>query len=332
MKNTLETRLGIFVALVIIAFVLILEFLGGAERFRRGTHYRALFNNVQDLKVGDRVKIGGKEVGRVDDINLQENVNKVEVTIKVNSNVRVHTDSTATIKYTGLMGQNFVSLDFGSAGAPVATAGALLNSAETPDISAMMTKLDSAVGGLQNLTASFTGEKIDNLLGPFTDFLKANRGPLTATIANIQTISSQISEGKGTVGRLVNDPALYNSTLSAVTNFQDTAAEIKTTVADARKAIDQANQVLARANAGEGTVGKLLKEETLYRDLTSSAASLREILQKVNQGQGSAGKLINDRDLYDNAKMTLQKLDKATEGLEDQGPLSMMGMLLNNLF
>jgi hypothetical protein len=40
---------------------------------------------------------------------------------------------------------------------------------------------------------------------------------------------------------------------------------------------------------------------------------------------------VNDRDLYNDARMTLQKLDKATEGLEDQGPLSVMGLLLNNL-
>ena len=43
-------------------------------------------------------------------------------------------------------------------------------------------------------------------------------------------------------------------------------------------------------------------------------------------------KLINDQELYRNAKLTLQKVDKATEGLEDQGPLSVMGIIVNNLF
>ena len=71
----------------------------------------------------------------------------------------------------------------------------------------MMQKLDNVAYGVENLTKSFTGDKIDNLLGPFTDFLKANRGPLTATISNVQTISaelsSQITQGKGTVGKLI---------------------------------------------------------------------------------------------------------------------------------
>jgi phospholipid/cholesterol/gamma-HCH transport system substrate-binding protein len=332
MKNTLETRLGVFVALVIIAFVLILEFLGGADRFQRGKHYRALFSNVQDLKVGDRVKMAGKDIGRVEDLTLEETNSKVVVTLKVSSGVIVRTDSTASIKFTGLMGQNFLALDFGSPKAPRATDGAVLNSVDTADLSAVMSKIDAVAGNVENLTKSFTGEKIENLLGPLTDFLKANRVPLTATIANIQLISGAIAEGKGTVGKLVNDPTLYNSALAAVSNLQDTATEIKTTVADARKVVDGANQTIAQINSGQGTIGKLVKDDTLYREVTTAATQAKEILQKVNEGKGTVGKIINDRELYDNAKLTLQKLDKATEGLEDQGPLTVMGMLFNNLF
>ena len=60
--------------------------------------------------------------------------------------------------------------------------------------------------------------------------------------------------------------------------------------------------------------------------------NLKEILQKINSGQGSVGKLINDQEFYKNAKLTLQKLDKATEGLEDQGPLSVVGTMVQTLF
>ena len=60
--------------------------------------------------------------------------------------------------------------------------------------------------------------------------------------------------------------------------------------------------------------------------------NLREVLQKINKGEGSVGKLVNDQEFYRNAKLTLQKLDKATEGLEDQGPLSVLGIIVNNLF
>src|SRR2546426_4002650 len=83
-----------------------------------------------------------------------------------------------------------------------------------------------------------------------------------------------------TVGKLIYDDALYNSALAAVTNLQDAASDIKLTVADARKVIEQ-------ANSGQGTVGKLLNDPALYNETTAVMTNAKEILQKVNQGQGS---------------------------------------------
>ena len=60
--------------------------------------------------------------------------------------------------------------------------------------------------------------------------------------------------------------------------------------------------------------------------------NLKEILEKMNRGQGTVGKLINEDSFYKNAKLTLQKVEKATEGLEDQGPLSVLGIMVNSLF
>src|SRR5262245_43235104 len=241
MKNSLETRLGIFVALAVIAAVLILEIVGGIERFQRGYELKALFNTIQDLKEGDRVKMAGVEVGRVEKITLDATNNKVLVAMKMRKNVEVKTDSLASVKFTGLLGQNFVALDFGSRNAPIATPDTVLTAAEQPDLSAIMGKIDNVATGVENLTKSFTGVKIDKLVGPLMDFIDANKVPLTAAIANLQSVSAQVAQGKGTVGKMIYDDAFYNSAYSAVTNLQDTASQIQTTVADARKMIDQVN-------------------------------------------------------------------------------------------
>src|SRR5882762_7101309 len=110
MKDTLETRLGIFFALAFIAAVLLMEMLGSFDFFKRGVRIRALFNAVQELKEGDPVKMAGVQIGRVEKIDLKEN--KVDVTLKLDRAASVKTDSKATIKFAGLMGQNFVSIGF----------------------------------------------------------------------------------------------------------------------------------------------------------------------------------------------------------------------------
>jgi phospholipid/cholesterol/gamma-HCH transport system substrate-binding protein len=316
MKNSLETRLGVFVVLVAMAAVFIVETLGGMASFRGGYRLNALFNTVQDLKVGNSVKMAGVEIGRVEKIALAGN--KVEVTMKLHSDAVVKTDSRAVVKFTGLMGQNFVAIGFGSTDAPRATDGMVLETEEQPDLNAIMAKLDNATTGIENLTKSFTPDTINNLLGPLTDFIKQNSGHIGGAISNIESISGQIASGKGTVGKLIYEDSLYVSALTTVTNLQDTVAEVR--------------QVVSGVSAGQGTIGKLVTDETLYNATTASMTNLNQVLQKINQGQGTVGKLVNDQEFYKNAKLSLQKLDKMADGLEDQGPLNVIGIMANNLF
>jgi phospholipid/cholesterol/gamma-HCH transport system substrate-binding protein len=332
MKNTLETRLGMFAAVIVLAAVTLVEILGGTERFQRTYVLHALFSGTQELKKGDPVKMAGVEIGRVRAIDLSETNNKVLVTLKLKEKYKIRTDAVAMVKYTGLMGQNFIGIDFGTPGSPYLSENNFIQTAEQPDISAVIQKINNVAGNVENLTKSFTGDKIDNLLGPFTDFLKANQMPLTVMIANMQAISSQISQGKGSMGKLIYDDTLYNSATASITNLQDITSEVKMTIGDARKSLGQVNTMFDNINAGQGTMGKLFKDDLLYRETTMSMTNLREIFEKINKGQGSVGKLINDEGLYKNAQLTLQKLDKATEGLEDQGPLTVMGIIVGNLF
>jgi phospholipid/cholesterol/gamma-HCH transport system substrate-binding protein len=329
MKNTLEARIGLFVALAVLAAAIILERVGTFERLQSGKQVNALFSDIQDLKVGDRVKMAGVDVGRVQEIQLTNNKVLVVMKVQKRDGEKIKTDSAATIKFTGLMGQNFVAVDFGTPKGAVLKDSQYIETKEQADLSSMMQKLDEVADGVKNVTKSFTGFQIDTLVGPLRDFINANKDPLTMTISNVQAVSaevsSQVKEGKGTLGKLIKDETLYNTAVATVSNLQDTATEIKATVADARKVVDQ-------VNSGQGTVGKLLKDEKLYHETTDMMTNLKEIMQKVNQGQGTVGKLVNDQEFYRNAKLTLQKLDQATEGLEDQGPLSVLGLAVSKLF
>lgn len=315
MKNSLETRLGLFAALVVIAALIIMETLGGTNFFQRGYQISALFDTVQALKVGDPVKMAGVEIGHVEKITLENQ--KARVTMKLNGGSVVKTDSQASILFTGLMGQNYVSLTFGTPGAPQVTDGVVLATVEQPDLNAIMAKLNDAATGIQNLTKSFTGDTINNLLGPLTDLIRQNSAHLSASISNLESISSQIAGGQGTVGKLIYSQALYDSALTTVSNLQTTVAS--------------AQQVIKGVNEGRGTLGKLVTDPALYNATTASMTNLNSILQKINQGHGTVGQLVNNQEFYKNAKLTLQKVDKAADSLEDQGPLSVLGIVANNL-
>jgi len=329
MKNTLETRLGIFFALALVVAVVVLEMIGAADFFRGGYKITGSFLNAQDLKKGDQVKMAGVDIGRVEDIELENG--RAKVLMKIQAKYEIKTDARAFIKFAGLMGQNFVSVEGGTQTAPRLQAGSI-QTGEQPDLSVLMTKLEGVAGGIENLTKSFSTDNLGTLLGPLTDFVKQNTGPLTAVIGNMKTVSDSVVSGKGTVGRLIADDALYNSAYTTVTNLEFATTDIKNLTGQANNMIGQMRGLMDEVNSGKGTLGKLAKDEALYNESTMAMTQLREIFQKMNQGQGSVGKLINDDDFLKNAKLSLQKLDKATDSLEDQGPLSVLGLVIGSLF
>ena len=329
MKNTLETRLGIFFALALVVAVLVLEMVGAADFFKGGYSITASFKNAQELKKGDAVKTAGVEIGRVESIELDSG--RARVSMKIQKKYEVKTDARAVIRFTGLMGNNFVAIEGGSPAAPRIESGSL-ETYEQPDLSALMSKLEGVATGVENLTKSFSTDNISTLLGPLTDFVKQNSAPLTAVIGNIKTVSDNIAGGRGTVGRLVMDDALYVATYSTMTNLQLAGADIKNVTGQADAMLRDIRMLIDGINQGKGTLGRLTKDEKLYNETTVAMSNLREILEKLNRGQGSVGKLLNDDTFLKNAKLSLQKLDKATDSLEDQGPLSVLGLVVGSLF
>ncbi len=330
MRNSLETRLGLFFALAFVAGLLVLELSSGIDFLRKGVDVKARFNSVNELQIGAPVKLAGVQIGDVRRIAIEGA--KVAVTLRLRQDAAIRTDSKATIRFAGLMGQNYIALSFGTPAAPVITAGSELEAETLPDLGQIMAKLDAAASSVGGITNIFGGDNFQNLLGPFTDFLKDNSPRLTAILGNIQVISKQIADGQGTVGKLISDDALYTTALSTITNMSATATEIQGMAGDAKATVAEARKIVAEVGAGQGTLGKLLHDETLYHETTGAMTNLHQILGKVNGGQGLAGKVVNDENFFKNVKGTLQKVEKATDTLEDQGPISVIGTVAGHLF
>jgi phospholipid/cholesterol/gamma-HCH transport system substrate-binding protein len=336
MKNTLETRLGLFFALAIVVAAILLHTIGAFDFFSRHVVITASFKTAQELKKGDLVKTAGVEIGRVEDIQLLDG--RAVVTMKIKTKYPVKTDSKAFIKFTGLMGQNFVSIEGGTPGAVNIQTGSI-ESGEQPDLGSLMAKMQDVATGVENLTKSFSTDNLSKLLGPLTDFIEKNSPPLTATIANMRLVSDNLVSGRGTVGRLLSDESLYTAAYATVTNLQYATSDIKSLATKADNMIGQTDAMITQIrnlvdqiNKGQGTLGKFVKDEALYNETALAMTNLREILQKMNRGDGTVGKLINDDSFLKNAKLSLQKLDRATDGLEDQGPLSVLGLVIGSLF
>jgi len=92
-------------------------------------------------------------------------------------------------------------------------------------------------------------------------------------------------------------------------------------------AMKNIKNISAKLSDSKGTFGKLMNDDTLYVEATEAATNLNEVLRKVNDGQGTLGKLVNDDTLYYDTKNAVLKVEKGIDTLEDLAPLGTLGAI-----
>lgn len=318
-----EFKVGVFFVIGLLILLAIFEFIGGMPFLAGEYTLKTYFQSVDELKEGNPVKLNGVDIGKISQIKIADN--RIEVSMSVKKGVVVKQDSIASIKITGLLGTSYVNISFGSPESPEAAAGSVIASEEPADINKILAKVESAVSSLDSAFAAFDvlGENkeqiknivnnVDSVLGDLSEG-KGTLGKLLkddalyeeakGALANINEISSSVREGKGTLGKLVSDPSLFDETKSAMSNLAKLSDNL---------------------SSSKGTIGKLLNDDSLYNQANEAATNLNSVLKKINSGQGTLGKLVNDDSLYFDAQNTLKKVDKGVDTAVDLAPLGIIG-------
>jgi len=332
MNNAQQTaRVGLFFLLGLALTWVTFQTLSGKNIFKsKGYTLVVGFESLKELKVGDQVRMAGVEVGAVETIRLDLPHHRAEAILRIEPDVKVAEDSTASIVMAGLIGTNYIGIELGSPGAAPLAPGAEMRTKVTPDINAIMTQLGNLGDKLEDSFNSFN--KAINGSGPEggifqkLDKVVADNSPkVTAVMTNLQEITSKINQGEGTIGKLINDPKAHDELVATIAELKATATQAKNFVANAQSIVDQ-------VKAGKGTLGSLVFDETAANDLKATVANLRSVSEKLAKGQGSLGKLINDDTLYNDVQSTMKKADRALDGLDDSGPITAVGVVGKSLF
>ncbi len=290
MALSTEKTVGIFFLVAIIALGVMIELVEDWRPFETQYAYNTRFDSAVGIKMGDPVRMAGVEVGKIKAIAIDDH--QVRIDFYVTEGIRIKEDSFAEIRQTNLLGGQFLGLNFGSEESPVLPPGSTVASRERVNIDQLITNFD---------------RNQERVFAEFGDFFAESRKPFSDAIARFESISRKIDEGTGTLGRVINDPALYT--------------DLQESVADLRK-------VLAKLEKGEGSLGRLLQDSSLYDEATVTMANLRNISDRLREGQGTLGRLLVDDSLYDNANETLVQIRSISTKINDgEGTL---GLLLHD--
>ncbi len=152
-----------------------------------------------------------------------------------------------------------------------------------------------------------------------------NRENIAKTTANLQSITDKVNRGEGTLGKLINDGQLHADLVAGIAEIKAGATEAKTFIANAQTIIDQ-------VKSGKGAVGALVFDAKAGDDMKASIANLRSVSDKLARGEGTLGKLLGDDTMFKDVQSMMKKANRALDGLDDSGPITAVGVLANGLF
>ena len=126
----------------------------------------------------------------------------------------------------------------------------------------------------------------------------------TSLLANDKTINITPGTAKGSA---ITENAVLDSRVAiSINQLTQTGNELLEQI---NKLSIPANEILNKANQGEGTLGRIINDESLYRSLDATVSEMQATLDRINRGNGTAGRLINDPELYDSLNRTVGQLE-----------------------
>ena len=329
MNNRMQSiRVGLFFLLGVALLWVTFESLNGGRVFKtKGYMLLARFDNLKGLHDGDDILMAGVRVGSVRQTRLAGR--RAEAVFSIQPEINIPNDSFATVATSSLLGSNHIEVSVGSTGVPFLLPGAEIQTRNTVDMNEVIAKLGSLGDRLEQVVTDIgksLGSGEGGSLFKRIDQLVIDNGPkLTETVANLQDITAKIRNGEGTVGKLVNDSKLHDDLLASV-------GEIKGAASDARAFVANAQSIIDQMKSGKGAIGTLVYDEQTGDQIKLTLKNLKEVSDKLNNGQGTLGKLISDDSLFREAQGTMRKVDRAVDGLSDQGPITAVGVAAKSLF
>jgi len=281
MQRSIKLRwASLWVGLLLIFTVLIMMYAsitgGGISIFHSRISFFCYFKNVEGLVNGSPVWMSGLEIGNVSSLDFEfaDTVRVVKVVCSVKKSVLpyLNKDTRVQLGSIGFLGDKYVEVIPGMTGAPPIEEGAELMVQDVGNAPAVFNAAEAAINRAGGL------------------------------VANLDSVLARMKDGKGTLGKLSTDDALYIQLTRLTANLSKLTADLQANQERIVGSIEHMSNAVGdladKVNQNDGTMAKLMTDPRLYDNLTATTARLDTILTKIDTAAGSAGLLVNDTALY----------------------------------
>lgn len=287
-----ELKIGIFAVTVLVASFFLINYLRGKDIFNREMELTSRFESVQGLVASAPVHIKGYKAGKVTEVIYEPETEDFKVTCAISRDFRIPEDSKMTIYSVDIMGGKGVKIDLGSS-QTAAEDGDMLNpqfetglmdglaESITPLMTKVNTLLDSlnvTVSGVNRVLADENQEKLTGILAHLEDTM-SDLNRLSAAVggksAEIEEVIDNVANLSAKFGDIADQ---VDTTLAGVNDFVDTI-----NASDVESLVVSVKNLLENINDPDGTVGRLLSDDSVYNSVDSLISDIDVLVKKIQE-------------------------------------------------
>lgn len=298
MKISNETKIGALTAVAITVLILGYSFLRGNDVFSSSNKFYAIYNSVDGLSVSKPVLVNGFPIGHISKMEL-DNDGRTTVELKIDQKYKVPVNTLARLVSTDLLGSKAIVFELGDSKQYAETQdtlqadiqGSLAESLQPIQTKAenLMTKLDSSLAAVNKILNPNFQRNIDRSFNSIANSLQTLEGTtkkldqLVGSQSN--NINSILVNAAGASGNLKESTGHL---IGITTNFEKVSndianANIKQTLDNANKAMADLQATISKLNSDKGSIGLLLNDDKLYRNLQESSNNLNALFIDVKE-------------------------------------------------
>jgi phospholipid/cholesterol/gamma-HCH transport system substrate-binding protein len=304
-----ELKVGFFAVIVIMILAFMTFKVGGLEWIKKeGYIVYVYFNNIAGLDEKTKVRIAGVDAGVIEKIELKDGVAKL--TIRMDKGIQLFSDASASIKATGLLGDKYLDIKTGSEKPTLKNGDTIKNVMEIVDLDDMVRNLSNVSANMNTLATS-----LNEALG--TD--EAKRA-LKDTVLNLSDITANLSQTIAVNDRKMR--MVLDSINNVTASINDLIEKNKVSVTDSISNIkgfsaslrEEGPQLVASLNKATRELKAMVEENR--PSLKRATESIDKIAQKIDKGEGTLGKLVKDERLYESINKAAEGIDRTVSAVE----------------
>jgi phospholipid/cholesterol/gamma-HCH transport system substrate-binding protein len=301
LKISREFKVGITFIAAVAIFIWGFNLLKGTDLFSGKRFLYAVYDRVDGLEKDNKVLINGLNIGKVNRLDFIPESSQILVELFIQNSVDIPVNSVARIYGTDLLGTKSIEIILGDSKDYVALYDTLSSEIEQSlmdqvseqveplkkkaialinSVDSVMTVIQSVFNENTRISLSSTLESISNTLNntesvtSTIDTLLINeKSRINAIMVNMESISKNLEQNNENINTIFSNFAVLSDSLAA--------AEIPQTMRDAGEAIANLQKISDKINNGEGTIGQLFNNDSLYLELQKSSASLNLLLEDI---------------------------------------------------